>query len=69
MDRITAADEAFHLRGYYAAKRHTIQVDFAHYVADLKKEIAKGERRARALGYALPITPVAGGTPVSSLAA
>ncbi len=47
MRRITAADEAFHLKGYYAAKRHTIQVDFGIYVADLKKEIARGERRAK----------------------
>ncbi|MGJ3627615.1 hypothetical protein AB5I41_12720 [Sphingomonas sp. MMS24-JH45] len=27
--------------------RHTIQVDFTRYVADLQREIARGERRAR----------------------
>lgn len=48
MCRITAADEARELGGYYRSTRHTIQVDFARYVADLKKEIAKGERRAKA---------------------
>jgi len=50
MARIIAEDEAFHLKGYYAAARHTIQVDFDRYVADLKKEIKLGERRARAQG-------------------
>ncbi len=68
MQRITLADEAFHLRGYYAAKRHTIQVDFAHYVADLKKELAKGEKRARAAGYALPIPTRAAEEPAAKAA-
>lgn len=48
MRRITAADEATELGDYYQSTRHTIQVDFNRYVADLKKEIAKGERRAKA---------------------
>ncbi|WP_425230445.1 flavin-containing monooxygenase [Sphingomonas sp.] len=47
MRRITAADEATELDGYYASTRHTIQVDFVRYVAGLKKEIARGEARAR----------------------
>jgi hypothetical protein len=57
MAKVTAADEAFHLGGFYNAPRHTIQVDFGHYVADLKKEIAKGETRARAAGYAPSFAP------------
>jgi cation diffusion facilitator CzcD-associated flavoprotein CzcO len=59
MEKITAADEAFHLGGYYTAQRHTIQVDFGHYCADLKKEIVKGERRARAAGYRPAFMPKA----------
>lgn len=50
MERITVADEAAELEGYYQSTRHTIQVDFVRYVADLKKELAKGEARARTRG-------------------
>ena len=67
MDRITAADEAFHLGGYYKAARHTIQVDFGHYCADLKREIARGEKRAKAAGYLPVFTPHAG-TPLLTAA-
>ncbi len=56
MEKVTAKDEAFYLGGYYKAARHTIQVDFNHYCVDLKKEIAAGEKRARAAGYALPVS-------------
>jgi cation diffusion facilitator CzcD-associated flavoprotein CzcO len=59
MERIIVKDEAFHLGQYYRSPRHTIQVDFNHYVADLKKEIAKGEKRAKAQGYRLPVQPQA----------
>jgi len=55
MTQVTAADEQTHLGQYYKAKRHTIQVDFNLYVADLMKEIAAGERRAKAAGNALPV--------------
>jgi cation diffusion facilitator CzcD-associated flavoprotein CzcO len=48
MQRITAEDEKVELGDYYQSTRHTIQVDFARYVADLLKEIGKGERRAKA---------------------
>jgi len=57
MRKVTAQDEQRHLGQYYPSKRHTIQVDFNAYVADLKKEIVKGERRAKATGYALPVPP------------
>lgn len=49
MRRITAADEEAELGGYYPSTRHTIQVDFTRYVADLKREIARGAGRARKL--------------------
>ena len=48
MERVTKEDEDRELGDYYKSQRHTIQVDFARYVADLHKEIAKGERRAKA---------------------
>ena len=50
MRQITEADEKVELGDYYQSTRHTIQVDFARYVDDLKKEIVKGERRGAAKG-------------------
>lgn len=47
MQRITKEDEDRELGNYYKSQRHTIQVDFARYVADLHREIARGERRAQ----------------------
>ena len=44
---IMQADEAAHLEQYYAAARHTIQIDFGRYCVDLNAEIAAGEQRAR----------------------
>jgi cation diffusion facilitator CzcD-associated flavoprotein CzcO len=55
MVRITAKDEERHTGQYYASARHTIQVDFGVYCADLKKEIAAGEKRARTSRGALPV--------------
>jgi len=57
MEQVIVKDEEFHLGQYYRSPRHTIQVDFNHYVADLMKEIGKGERRAKAQGYRLPVQP------------
>jgi hypothetical protein len=48
MNQIIAADEAYHTGHYYAARRHTIQLDFDAYVRDLKKELARGTGRAKA---------------------
>ena len=48
-EQIMRADEEDHLRQYYSAPRHTIQIDFARYCVDLHAEIAAGEQRARAL--------------------
>ncbi|CAB4694051.1 MAG: SidA/IucD/PvdA family monooxygenase [Actinobacteria bacterium] len=49
-ERIMRADEAAHLEQYYAAPRHTIQIDFARYCLDLVAEIEAGEARARSAG-------------------
>ena len=46
MEQATAKDDAYYLGPYYASPRHTIQIDFGHYAAALKKEIRRGERRA-----------------------
>ncbi|MFQ3582561.1 MAG: NAD(P)-binding domain-containing protein [Chloracidobacterium sp.] len=40
---------------YVKSKRHTMQVDFDDYLADLDKERRRGEARARKRGQALPI--------------
>jgi cation diffusion facilitator CzcD-associated flavoprotein CzcO len=59
MAKIIAKDEERHLGQFYQAARHTIQVDFNVYCADLKKEITKGETRARAAGGKLPVAALA----------
>jgi dimethylaniline monooxygenase (N-oxide forming) len=40
---------------YVASKRHTIQVDFDRYLAELSKELHRGAERARAAGFARPL--------------
>lgn len=55
MHRIIAADEKFHRGQYYAARRHTIQLDFDAYVSDLGREIAKGRKRADRAGNPRPV--------------
>jgi len=58
--RFIAQDFAAMQKRYVASKRHTIQVDFDDYLADLSREIKAGERRAKARGFALPVPPRAG---------
>jgi cation diffusion facilitator CzcD-associated flavoprotein CzcO len=55
MEQIIKADEDYYTGDYYNARRHTIQLDFDHYVRALKKELAQGERRALAKGNTLPV--------------
>jgi hypothetical protein len=62
MEAAIAGDEATHGGQFYKSLRHTIQVDFGVYCSDLQREIARGERRARAAGYALPVKARAGGS-------
>ena len=57
MHRVIASDEAYHTGQYYASRRHTIQLDFDHYVRTLKKELEAGAKRANALGNTLPVPP------------
>lgn len=57
MEKVIGKDEEVHLGQYYRSKRHTIQVDFATYCRDLTKEIAAGEKRAKAAGNKLPVEP------------
>jgi hypothetical protein len=47
MQAAIAADERKYLGHFYDSPRHTIQVDFSHYVDDLLKEMRRGEQRAR----------------------
>jgi hypothetical protein len=42
---------------YVASKRHTMQVDYDDYLADLAKEREHGRERARAQGFRLPVPP------------
>lgn len=63
MSEVIGKDEALHMGHYYQAKRHTIQVDFNLYVADLVKEMARGEARARAVGFAPPVEARAASQP------
>lgn len=44
-------DERDHLGQFYDSPRHTIQVDFNRYVADLRKELARGAKRAAARSH------------------
>ncbi len=59
MYRIIAADDDYYLSQYYQSRRHTIQLDFDHYVKALKSELSKGRKRASAKGYQLPLRPEA----------
>jgi dimethylaniline monooxygenase (N-oxide forming) len=43
--------------GYLATPRHTIQINCGEYTFDLRRELAKGRRRAAAHGFVLPIEP------------
>jgi hypothetical protein len=52
---VIAADEDYYTGQYYQARRHTIQLDFDHYVRALKKELQRGANRADARGNRLPV--------------
>ena len=44
-------------RQYMSSPRHTIQINCGEYTVDLRRELAKGRKRAAAHGYILPIEP------------
>jgi dimethylaniline monooxygenase (N-oxide forming) len=47
---------------YVASKRHTMQVDFDHYLYDLARERRAGARRLREHAFRLPVSARAGST-------
>ena len=47
MARVITEDERKYQAHYYASRRHTMQVNFESYVADLQREIASGAKRLR----------------------
>jgi len=49
-------DEESMRKRYVSSTRHTIQVDFDIFLAAMKKEIERGERRAKTLGNVPPIS-------------
>jgi cation diffusion facilitator CzcD-associated flavoprotein CzcO len=51
---------------YVPSKRHTMEVDFDDYLADLAKERKRGAERAAAVGNRLPVPPRAGAEPVAA---
>jgi cation diffusion facilitator CzcD-associated flavoprotein CzcO len=62
MEAQIVADEKVYLGHFYDSPRHTIQIDFAHYVRAGVKELAKGRSRADFLALpALPVPPRAAG--------
>lgn len=69
MEQVIVADEVLHAGQYYKSLRHTIQVDFNIYVRDLHKEIERGEKRAAAAAYALPVPARAEAGPTLAQAA
>ncbi len=42
---------------YVASKRHTMQVDYDDYLADLTKERRRGRRAGARARHALPVPP------------
>ncbi|NKY52208.1 flavin-containing monooxygenase [Nocardia vermiculata] len=57
MNTAIAARESRRAARYYDSPRHTIQVEFAPYVAELTKELEVGATRAAAAGSTLPVRP------------
>lgn len=45
MAKVIADDERKYQAHYYASRRHTMQVNFEPYVADVAREIAAGAKR------------------------
>jgi cation diffusion facilitator CzcD-associated flavoprotein CzcO len=53
------ADEKRYLGAFYDSPRHRMQIDFAHYVAELKKELRRGKARAARTGFKPPVAALA----------
>jgi hypothetical protein len=50
MEEVIRRDEARDIGKYYKSRRHTQQVNFDIYCAELKREIAAGRKRAQRTG-------------------
>lgn len=60
VDTMNAERVETHERGrqrHVASPRHTIQIDCNAYAMDLRRELARGQRRAETLAFALPVPP------------
>ena len=55
MHRVIAKDEDYYTGGYYASRRHTIQLDFDHYCRAMKKELERGAKRAVGQANRVPV--------------
>ena len=42
---------------YVSTPRHTIQINCGEYTTDLRRELARGRKRAEAHNFVLPIPP------------
>ncbi len=60
MERVIHKDEERETGHYYAARRHTMQVNFDRYCRDLAAEWKRGKVRAQAKGYGADKLPVPG---------
>jgi cation diffusion facilitator CzcD-associated flavoprotein CzcO len=56
--RTILADEKKHMGRYYASVRHTMQLDQDIYFAELDRELRRGGKRARELGFGHSQLPV-----------
>jgi len=69
MEATIARDQEALAKRYVRSKRHTMQVDFDHFMAQLKKEWGTGAGRAASAGGALPVAPrAADAAPTEALA-
>lgn len=59
MTRVVERDRDAVARRYVASPRHTMQVDYDVYMHELRKEQRRGQERARAAGYPLPVPTLA----------
>ena len=57
MERAIASEQEAMQRRYVPSKRHTMQVDFDAFMAQLQRERKAGSARAVAAGHRLPVTP------------
>ena len=66
MEKVIVADEEAAMGRYYKSRRHTMQINFDRYCADIEMERQRGRARALAAGYGkdkLPIPALAEARP------